>query len=191
MASMFLQYANQPANTRAPDYNSFKFTTTTDLGPVARYANPAVVVNPKNTILADGTMLYSKPKQVLMPKPDTPFGQIKVQPFLDLAGNRGDGWADGMPDVCPGKPNMPVDFALAAAAANADQEAERANYIATMSSDPVGSYLQQVAGDREVAVLMDKIKRLTAEGFAQEEIKAAILGMRTAKADRIMMGAKY
>jgi hypothetical protein len=191
MASMFLQYANQPANHRAPDYNCFLKTTTTELGPAPRYANPAVVVNPKNTILADGTMLYSKPKQVLLPKPDIPFGQIKPQPFLDLNGNRNDGWLDGMPDIRPGKPNMPTDFALAAAAAMADQEAERANYIATMSSDPVGSYLQQVAGDREVAVLMDKIKRLTAEGFAQEEIKAAILGMRTAKADRIMMGAKY
>lgn len=191
MSAMFLQYANQPANTRAPDYNSFKFTTTTDLGPAPRYANPAVVVNPKNCILADGTMLYNNPKQVLLPKPDTPFGQIKAQPFLDLAGNRENSWLDGMPDIKPGKPNMPVDFALAAAAAMADQEAEKANYIATMSSDPVGSYLQQVAGDREVAVLMGKIKKLTEEGFAQEEIKAAILGMRTAKADRIMMGAKY
>ena len=188
---MFLQYANQPANTRAPDYNSFKFTTSTDLGPAPRWVNPAVVVNPRNTILADGTMLYSKPKQILMPKPDVPFGQIKPQPFLDLAGNRADGWADGMPDIKSGKPNMPTDFALAAAAAQADAEAERANYVATMSSDPVGSYLQQVAGEREVNVLMDKIKRLTAEGFAQEEIKAAILGMRTAKADRIMMGSRY
>jgi hypothetical protein len=78
-----------------------------------------------------------------------------------------------------------------AAAAMADQEAERQNYIEKMSSDPVGNYLQQVAGDREVSVLMGKIKKLTDEGFAQEEIKAAILGMRTAKADRIMMGAKY
>jgi hypothetical protein len=136
-------------------------------------------------------MLYSKPKQVLLPKPDVPFGQIKPQPFLDLAGNRHDGWADGMPDICPGKPNMPVDFALAAAAANADAEVDRANYIATMSSDPVGSFLQQIAGDREVNVLMAKIKMLTAEGFEQEEIKAAILGMRSAKADRIMMGSKY
>jgi hypothetical protein len=191
MASMFLQYANQPANHRAPDYNCFLKTTTTELGPAPRYANPAVVVNPRNTILADGTMLYSKPKQVLLPKPDTPFGQIKPQPFLDLAGNRGDGWADGMPDICPGPPNMPTDFAMAAAAAGADTEVERANYIATMSSDPVGSYLQQVAGDREVEVLMGKINKLTAEGFEQEEIKAAILGMRKGKADRIMMGAKY
>ena len=191
MSAMFLQYANQPANKRAPDYNSFKFTTTTDLGPAPRYANPAVVVNPKNCILADGTMLYNKPMQVLLPKPDVPFGQIKAQPFLDLAGNRENSWLDGMPDIKPGKPNMPTDFALAAAAAMADQEAEKANYIATMSSDPVGNYLQQVAGDREVAVLMGKIKKLTEEGFAQEEIKAAILGMRTAKADRIMMGAKY
>ena len=188
---MFLQYANQPANHRAPDYNCFLKTTTTELGPAPRWANPAVVVNPNNRILADGTMLYSNPKQVLLPKPDVPFGQIKPQPFLDLNGNRNDAWLDGMPDIRPGKPNMPTDFALAASAAMADQEAERQNYIATMSSDPVGSYLQQVAGDREVAVLMDKIKRLTAEGFAQEEIKAAILGMRTAKADRIMMGAKY
>ena len=191
MTSMFVQNANQPGNKRAPDYNSFKFTTTTELGPAPRYANPAVVVNPKNCILADGTMLYNKPMQVLLPKPDVPFGQIKPQPFLDLNGNRNDGWLDGMPDIRPGKPNMPVDFALAAAAAMADQEAERANYIATMSSDPVGNYLQQVAGDREVEVLMGKIKKLTAEGFAQEEIKAAILGMRTAKADRIMMGSKY
>ena len=188
---MFLQYANQPANKRAPDYNSFKFTTTTDLGPAPRYANPAVVVNPKNCILADGTMLYNKPMQVLLPKPDVPFGQIKAQPFLDLAGNRENSWLDGMPDIKPGKPNMPTDFALAAAAAMADQEAERANYVATMSSDPVGNFLQQVAGDREVEVLMGKIKKLTEEGFAQEEIKAAILGMRTAKADRIMMGSKY
>ena len=186
MAAMFLQYANQPANHRAPDYNCFLKTTTTDLGPAPRWANPAVVVNPRNTILADGTMLYSKPKQVLLPKPDVPFGQIKPVHF----GNS-ESWLDGMPDIKPGKPNMPTDFALAASAAAADSEIDRQNYIATMSSDPVGSYLQQVAGDREVEVLMGKIKKLTAEGFAQEEIKAAILGMRSAKADRIMMGAKY
>jgi hypothetical protein len=38
---------------------------------------------------------------------------------------------------------------------------------------------------------MGKIKKLTEEGFSNEEIKASILGMRTAKADRIMMGSKY
>lgn len=177
--------ANPSLNTRAPDYREFRKVTQTDLGPVPVGSSVDTVLNQSFRLLNDGTML--KPNNIIYKeKPDVEFGVIKPVKF-----EGGLTWLSGYPDIKAGKPNMPVDFALAASAAGADADAEYMNYVTKVTPDPVYNLLNQMSDEKEVDSLMKKIKLLTEQGFEQEEIKAAILGMRTAKATRIANGAKY
>jgi hypothetical protein len=128
-----------------------------------------------------------KPNNIIYTeKPDVEFGVVKPVKF-----EGGLTFNAGLPDIKDCKPNFPVDFALAAAAAGADADAEHMNYVTKVTPDPVYNLLNQMSDEREVDSLMKKIKLLTEQGFEQEEIKAAILGMRTSKAQRIMDGKKY
>lgn len=172
--------ANPSFNT-----NSFRQTTQTVLGPAPVGSSVDTVLNTSFRLLNDGTML--KPNNIIYTeKPDVEFGVVKPVKF-----EGGLTFNAGLPDIKACKPNFPVDFALAAAAAGADADAEHMNYVTKVTPDPVYNLLNQMSDEKEVDSLMKKIKLLTEQGFEQEEIKAAILGMRTSKAQRIMDGKKY